>query len=88
TIQEDLSIYMTPEPAGPRLKALLPTLDWSPDQPTVDMIVGLNARLQRQIGYVSRMETGVQTPEETLETAKGSCLDTSWLLVQILRHLG
>ncbi|CAN7554617.1 DUF2126 domain-containing protein [Rhizobium leguminosarum] len=88
TIQEDLSIYMTPEPAGPRLKALLPTLDWSPDQPTVDMIVGLNARLQRQIGYVIRMETGVQTPEETLETAKGSCRDTSWLLVQILRHLG
>ena len=63
TIQEDLSIYMTPEPAGPRLKALLPTLDWSPGQPTVDMVVGLNARLQRQIGYVIRMETGVQTPE-------------------------
>ncbi|ABC92344.1 putative transglutaminase-like protein [Rhizobium etli CFN 42] len=88
TIREDLSIYMTPEPAGPRLKALLPTLDWSPGQPTIDMIVGLNARLQRQIGYVIRMEAGVQTPEETLEIAKGSCRDTSWLLVQILRHLG
>ncbi|ARO25660.1 IMP dehydrogenase [Rhizobium sp. S9] len=88
TIREDLSIYMTPEPAGPRLKALLPTLDWSPGQPTIDMVVGLNARLQRQIGYVIRMEAGVQTPEETLENAKGSCRDTSWLLVQILRHLG
>ncbi|MFS8144880.1 DUF2126 domain-containing protein [Rhizobium sp. BR 249] len=88
TIREDLSIYMTPEPAGPRLKALLPTLDWSPGQATIDMVVGLNARLQRQIGYVIRMEAGVQTPEETLESAKGSCRDTSWLLVQILRHLG
>ncbi|WP_064708708.1 DUF2126 domain-containing protein [Rhizobium bangladeshense] len=87
-MREDLSIYMTPEPAGPRLKALLPTLDWSPGQPTIDMVVSLNARLQRQIGYVIRMEAGVQTPEETLESATGSCRDTSWLLVQILRHLG
>ncbi|MEZ2128364.1 MULTISPECIES: DUF2126 domain-containing protein [unclassified Sinorhizobium] len=87
TIREDLSIYMVPEEPGPRLKAFLETLDRS-EQPTVDMIVGLNMRLQRQIGYVIRMETGVQTPEETLEAAKGSCRDTSWLLVQILRHLG
>ena len=87
TIREDLSIYMKPEEPGPRLRAFLETLDRS-EQKTVDMVVGLNMRLQQQIGYVIRMEAGVQTPEETLETAKGSCRDTSWLLVQILRHLG
>jgi uncharacterized protein (DUF2126 family)/transglutaminase-like putative cysteine protease len=85
---EDLSIYRKPEPAGPLLSAFMKTVDWSPDQPTVDMVVGLNARLQRDIGYVIRMEPGVQTPEKTLETALGSCRDTSWLLVQVLRHLG
>ncbi|MFT4002735.1 MAG: transglutaminase family protein [Rhizobium sp.] len=86
-IRKDLSIYTMPEETGPRLKAFLETLDRS-EQPTVDMIVGINARLQQEIGYVIRMEAGVQTPEETLERARGSCRDTSWLLVQILRHLG
>ncbi|NTI16864.1 transglutaminase family protein [Agrobacterium rhizogenes] len=88
TLREDLSIYMKPEVPGPRLEAFLATLDRSEQQPTVDMIVGINARLQQEIGYVIRLETGVQTPEETLETVKGSCRDTSWLLVQVLRHLG
>ena len=87
-IRDDLSIYMQPEPSRARaLQALLATLDRS-DAATVDLIVGLNARLQQKIDYVIRMEPGVQTPEETLEAALGSCRDSSWLLVQILRHLG
>ncbi|TPP06488.1 DUF2126 domain-containing protein [Rhizobium glycinendophyticum] len=87
-IRDDLTIYMTPEPASPALQAFLATLDMTPGQGTVDMVVGLNARLQQEIGYVIRMEPGVQTPEETLTSARGSCRDSSWLLVQILRHLG
>jgi uncharacterized protein (DUF2126 family)/transglutaminase-like putative cysteine protease len=86
-IRADLAIYRTPEPAGPLLEKLLDTIERTPAN-TVTFLVGLNARLQREIAYIVRLEPGVQTPEETLSLARGSCRDTSWLLVQILRHLG
>ncbi|NGO50695.1 DUF2126 domain-containing protein [Allomesorhizobium camelthorni] len=86
-IRHDLAIYCTPESAGPLLTAFLKTIDRS-ETNTVNFIVALNARIQREIGYIVRLETGVQTPEETLALAKGSCRDSSWLLVQVLRNLG
>jgi uncharacterized protein (DUF2126 family)/transglutaminase-like putative cysteine protease len=86
-LKDDLSIYLEPEPAGPGLQAFLDTIDRG-RQKTVDLVVGLNTRLQQEIGYIIRLETGVQTPDETLMFALGSCRDSSWLLVQLLRHLG
>ncbi|ESZ65635.1 transglutaminase family protein [Mesorhizobium sp. L103C131B0] len=86
-IRDDLAIYRTPEPAGPLLSAFLANIDRSATN-TVNFVVDLNARLQREIAYIVRMETGVFSPEETLAAKKGSCRDSSWLLVQILRNLG
>ncbi|WP_102225929.1 transglutaminase family protein [Acidimangrovimonas sediminis] len=86
-LSDDLSIYRKPEPAGPLLQKFLDTVPRTRER-TVDFIVGLNARVSQEVGYVIRMEPGVQTPEETFETGKGSCRDSSWLLVQALRHLG
>jgi uncharacterized protein (DUF2126 family) len=86
-IRDDLKIYRTPEPSGPLLGAFLSRVDRSHTN-TVNFIVALNAQVQREIGYIIRMETGVMTPEETLAAGKGSCRDSSWLLVQALRNLG
>ncbi|SHE87940.1 Uncharacterized conserved protein, DUF2126 family [Loktanella atrilutea] len=86
-IHDDLSIYMRTHEEGPLFSKYLDGISRD-TQRTIDFVVGLNARLARDIGYIVRMEPGVQTPEETLQLAKGSCRDTSWLLVNLLRHLG
>jgi transglutaminase-like putative cysteine protease len=86
-LHEDLAAFVEPEPAGPLLKELVRSISREPRN-TVNFLVDLNQRLQRMIRYLIRMEPGVQTPEETLASAAGSCRDTAWLLVQLLRHIG
>lgn len=55
---------------------------------TMELLMGANQRLHRDVAYFTRMEHGVQLCEDTLEQRQGSCRDVSWLLVQVLRHLG
>ncbi|POR49537.1 DUF2126 domain-containing protein [Bosea psychrotolerans] len=86
-LRAELAPYLVTEPAGPLLAAYLATIPREPTN-TVNFIVDLNARLAQGIAYGIRMEPGVQEPEHTLDIKSGSCRDTSWLLVQIMRHLG
>ncbi|MBS0017528.1 MAG: transglutaminase family protein [Arthrospira sp. SH-MAG29] len=55
---------------------------------TPEFIITINQKLADYIKYTVRFEPGIQTCEETLKTQIGSCRDTAWLMVQILRHYG
>ncbi len=86
-LAHELRPYLETEPVGPRVQAWLDQVPRE-ETPTVDYIVALNQRLQEDISYVIRMEPGIQGCEETLELGRGSCRDSAWVLVQILRNLG
>jgi uncharacterized protein (DUF2126 family)/transglutaminase-like putative cysteine protease len=87
----ELIPFLETERAGPRLARWIAKLRAElegRDIATIDFLVDVNRRVREDIDYRIRMEPGVQTPEESLERAQGSCRDSAWLLVQIMRHLG
>ena len=86
-LDQELAPFRKTETPGPLLAALLATIPREALR-TVDKLVALNTLIQHKVAYIVRMEPGVFTPEETLAGATGSCRDSAWLLVQVLRHLG
>ena len=72
---------------GPLLKAFLAGF-LGQKTGTISLLLDLNRKVRDEIVYMTRLEHGVQTCEETLEKRSGSCRDSAWLLVQSLRNLG
>jgi len=86
-LKAELEPYLKTIAGGPAFERYLAAIPREPQQ-TTSFIFDLNARLARDIGYLIRMEPGIQAPEDTLCKASGSCRDSAWLLVQLLRHMG
>ncbi len=87
-LAKELAPYLELQTTGPTFQSLIAELRRETKIRTTDYLVEVNQRLQKMIGYIVRMEPGIQPCEETLTKATGSCRDSAWLLVQVLRHLG
>ena len=85
--RRELQPFLVAAPSTPLFEHYLRGVNRRPRR-TIDFLVDLNQQLQQDVRYLVRLEPGVQTPEETLDLRSGSCRDTTWLLVQLCRHLG
>jgi uncharacterized protein (DUF2126 family)/transglutaminase-like putative cysteine protease len=86
-LASDLRPYLMADAPGPLLRVFVESCR---DQPigTVDLLLTLNRRVRDEISYVTRLQHGIQTSEETLQKRSGSCRDSALLLVECLRNLG
>ncbi len=90
-LARELAPFLEVEPCGPLLRGWLERFKASLPGPSTsinDFLVLLNQSVQRDIEYIIRLEAGVQTCEQTLQLRRGSCRDSTWLLVQIARNFG
>ena len=86
-LEHELAPFRRLDAPGPALAAMIAAVAREPRR-TVDMLMALNQQVQARIAYIVRLEPGVWAPQRTLEEGRGSCRDSAWLLVQLLRHLG
>lgn len=91
-LRDDLEAYLKPvrdggEPTDP-VAAWIDAHPAAPGIRTIDFLVGINQAVNAEVSYSVRMEPGVQTPGHTLRTRIGSCRDSAWLLVALLRRIG
>jgi uncharacterized protein (DUF2126 family)/transglutaminase-like putative cysteine protease len=90
-LAEELAPFRVLRNPGKKLQALIGAVHQAlgdKELRMVDMLVMVNRLIAERISYVVRMEPGVWSPEKTLTEARGSCRDSAWLLVNLLRHLG
>lgn len=87
SLLEELQPYLQIKDSSDTLKEYVSQISLR-KQRTVDFLVEINQKIYKDISYIIRMEPGVQIPMDTLKLGRGSCRDSAWLFVQVLRHLG
>ncbi|MEL6584744.1 MAG: transglutaminase family protein [Pseudomonadota bacterium] len=87
-LKADLAPYLVKPKMSPVLQSFINGAPAQKGMNTNDWLVAINQYVQGKIDYTVRMEPGVQTPEETITKALGSCRDSGWLLVAMFRELG
>lgn len=87
TLKHELQACLSVQKPGALLSKLIKSIELKP-QKTIDFLIALNKLVHSKIKYLIRMEPGVQTSEETLKLGSGSCRDSAWLMVELLRNLG
>lgn len=86
-LARDLVPFLESESKGDLFEAYLASIPRDRIQ-TTDFLVSVNRAVHGHVAYEVRLEPGVQDPEETLARRAGSCRDSGWLLVQLMRRLG
>jgi uncharacterized protein (DUF2126 family) len=82
-----LELYLKPAESGKFLMDFVSKIDKS-EKNTIDFLVMVNQLVWKTLNYTIRLDYGVQTCEQTLNSKWGSCRDYTWLMVNIFRHLG
>ena len=84
---KNLEPYRSFDVPGPLIAAFVEEYQ-EESKGTIQFLLDLNRKVRDQVAYLTRLEPGVQSCEETLQIGSGSCRDSAWLLVQCLRNLG
>jgi transglutaminase-like putative cysteine protease len=86
-VAAELAPFRVVDAAGPEFAGLVAGIPTA-GQPTIEVLTQSARIVKERVSYQVRLEAGVQTPEETLAWGMGSCRDSAWLLVQLLRWRG
>src|SRR5450432_2359459 len=87
-LRKELLPYFEVVETGPLFQQWVNSIDLTKKKSIIDFLVEINQLIWKHTRYTVRLEQGVQTGEQTLSLQSGSCRDSAWLLVQILRRIG